>query len=57
MGVKVRRLVTHNTPQGLLSYWNQPKNRDRLKLLPAKWAEELEKRFNNQLDVLNNAGV
>lgn len=46
----------HQTPQGLLAYWNQKKNQNRLKLLPAKWSEELERRFQFQLDVLNNVG-
>lgn len=46
----------HGTPQGLISYWNQEKNRKRMALLPEKWRVELERRFQFQLDVLNNVG-
>lgn len=49
-------IEVHGTPQGLLTYWSQPKNKRRLALLPEKWREELERRFQHQLDVLNNVG-
>jgi hypothetical protein len=51
-----RAIEMHSTPQGLLAYWNQEKNRKRMALLPDNWREELERRFQFQLDVLNNAG-
>lgn len=43
-------------PGGLIRYWNAPKVRSRLKALPDKWRDELERRFQERLAALNDAG-
>lgn len=43
-------------PNGLLAYWRQPKNRQRLALLPRPWQMELERRVAQRVDAMNEAG-
>lgn len=51
-----QRIESFTNPFGLCAYWNAKKNRERLKLLPEKWKDELERRFERNLATLNNAG-
>lgn len=51
-----RSVAMHSTPQGLLVYWNQPKNQKRRQLLNPQQYREVEDAFQFQLDVLNNVG-
>jgi len=43
-------------PGGLIRYWNTPKVRQRLKALPDRWRAELERRFQQRLAEINDAG-
>lgn len=43
-------------PNGLLAYWRQPKNRQRLAVLPQPWARELERRVHLRVEAMNEAG-
>lgn len=43
-------------PNGLLAYWRQPKNRRRLTTLPPRWAMELERRVQQRVEAMNEAG-
>jgi len=48
--------VGKHRPNGLLAYWRQPKNRKRLTVLPPRWVMELERRVNNRVEAMNEAG-
>ena len=43
-------------PDGLLAYWRQPKNQQRLAKLPAPWRTELERRVGQRVEAMNQAG-
>lgn len=43
-------------PEGLLAYWRQPKNRQRLAGLPQPWVRELERRVYLRVEAMNEAG-
>ena len=48
--------VGQHRPEGLLAYWYQPKNRQRIAALPKPWALELERRVQVRVDAMNQAG-
>jgi hypothetical protein len=46
------RLNEFSTPMALSCYWYAPKNKERLKLLPNKWQDELNRRYYERLNTL-----
>lgn len=48
--------VGKHRPNGLLAYWRQPKNRQRLASLPRPWQVELERRVHLRVEAMNEAG-
>ncbi|MDN3273368.1 hypothetical protein QWJ07_03875 [Frankia sp. RB7] len=50
------RMGSFPTPMALSCYWNAKKNQERMKLLPEKWRDELWRRYQQNIDTLNNAG-
>lgn len=48
--------VGKHRPNGLLAYWHQPKNRQRLASLPRPWQVELERRMWKRVEAMNQAG-
>lgn len=48
--------VGKHRPNGLLAYWRQPTNRQRLAALPPAWRQELQRRVEQQVERMNEAG-
>lgn len=48
--------VGKHRPNGLLAYWRQPKNRQRLQRLPPQWQVELERRVWQRVEAMNQEG-
>lgn len=48
--------VGQHRPEGLLAYWHQPKNRQRMAALPQPWQIELERRVWQKVEAMNEAG-
>lgn len=49
------RIGVHR-PNGLLAYWRQPTNRQRLSKLPKAWQVELERRVERRVEIMNEMG-
>ena len=49
-------IESFSKPNGLMAYWGTAKVQARLMHMKQSWRMELQKRYENQLDILNNAG-